>query len=213
MRRSLPRDLSRQALAHLRHMAPAVPTALACAALTALSAKSAQAQEAPKDTSTSLPAITVTAPAERQGRASISGLGDTPAWQAPLQASSFSREALQNAQVTRLADLTKLDASTTDSYNAVGYWDALSIRGFTLSNAYNWRREGLPINAETRIALDNKSAVELFKGTSGMQAGISSPGGLVNLLVKRPEGRVRSALFSVQDSGAILGAIDLSDRF
>ena len=215
MRRSLPRDLSRQALAHLRHMAPAVPTALACAAAAcaALTATSAQAQEVPKDTSTSLPAITVTAPAERQGRASISGLGDTPAWQAPVQASSFSREALQNAQVTRLADLTKLDASTTDSYNAVGYWDALSIRGFTLSNAYNWRREGLPINAETRIALDNKSAVELFKGTSGMQAGVSSPGGLVNLLVKRPEGRVRSALFSVQDSGAILGAIDLSDRF
>ncbi len=81
MRRSLPRDLSRQALAHLRHMAPAVPTALACAAAAcaALTATSAQAQEAPKDTSTSLPAITVTAPAERQGRASISGLGDTPA--------------------------------------------------------------------------------------------------------------------------------------
>lgn len=224
MRRSLPRDLSRQAFAHLLPTLPTlatlpnVPTALACAAaacaaLSALSAQSAHAQEAPKDTSASLPAITVTAPAERQGRASISGLGDTPAWQAPVQASSFSREALQNAQVSRLADLTQLDASTTDSYNAVGYWDSLSIRGFTLSNAYNWRREGLPINAETRIALDNKSAVELFKGSSGMQAGVSSPGGLVNLLVKRPEGRVRSALFSVQDSGAILGAIDLSDRF
>jgi iron complex outermembrane receptor protein len=161
----------------------------------------------------SLPAITVTAPAERQGRASVSGLGDTPAWQAPVQAITFGREALNNAQVTRLADLTKLDASTTDAYNAVGYTDALSIRGFTLSNAYNWRREGLPINAETRIALDNKSAVELFKGTSGMQAGVSSPGGLVNLLVKRPDGRVRSALFSMQDSGAILGAVDVGDRF
>lgn len=212
----LPLDLSRGRLPRkvLTHIAPLVPTALAVAA--ACAALPAQAQESTRDAAapnTSLPAITITAPAERQGRASISGLGDIPAWQAPVQASSFSREALQNAQVTRLADLTKLDASTTDSYNAVGYWDALSIRGFTLSNAYNWRREGLPINAETRIALDNKSAVELFKGTSGMQAGISSPGGLVNLLVKRPEGRVRSALFSVQDSGAILGAIDLSERF
>ena len=211
MRRSLPRDLSCQAFAH---RLPSIPTGLACAAA-ACAALSAHAQEAPRDAAAanSLPAITVTAPADRQSRASISGLGDAPAWQAPVQASSFSRDALQNAQVTRLADLSKLDASTTDAYNAVGYLDALSIRGFTLSNAYNWRREGLPINAETRIALDNKSAVELFKGTSGMQAGVSSPGGLVNLLVKRPQGRVRSALFSVQDSGAILGAIDLSDRF
>ena len=202
MRRSLSRDLSSEAFA---------PTALACAV--AWSCSMAQAQTVDPAAGASLPAITVTAPADRVGRASISGLGDTPAWQAPVQAVSFNREALQNAQVTRLADLTKLDASTTDAYNAVGYWDSLSIRGFTLSNAYNWRREGLPISAETRIALDNKSAVELFKGTSGMQAGVSSPGGLVNLLVKRPEGRVRSALFSVQDSGAILGAIDLSDRF
>lgn len=200
------------------HTAPVgtfVPTALACAAAAALATvmPPAQAQSSPTTSDATLPALTITAPAERQGRASISGLGDIPAWQAPVQASTFGREALLNAQVSRIADITKLDASTSDSYNAVGYWDALSVRGFTLSNAYNWRREGLPINAETRIALDNKSAVELFKGTSGMQAGVSSPGGLVNLLVKRPDGRVRSALFSVQDSGAVLGAIDLSERF
>jgi len=199
-----------------RQAAPLLPSALALAAACAtLPAVAQQAAPGSADamTGASVPAITVTVPAERQGRASISGLGDIPAWQAPVQANTFSSESLQNAQVTRLADLTKLDASTTDSYNAVGYWDSLSIRGFTLSNAYNWRREGLPINAETRIALDNKAAVELFKGTSGMQAGVSSPGGLVNLLIKRPEGRVRSALFSVQDSGAILGAVDLSERF
>lgn len=190
---------------------------MAAAAAAVCAGGSAHAQVAAGDiasgNSSSLPAITVTAPTERQGRASISGLGDIPSWQAPVQAVTFGREALNNAQVTRLADLTKLDASTTDAYNAVGYTDAISIRGFTLSNAYNWRREGLPINAETRIALDNKSAVELFKGTSGMQAGVSSPGGLVNLLVKRPDGRVRSALFSMQDSGAILGAVDFGDRF
>jgi iron complex outermembrane recepter protein len=204
MRRSLSRDLSSETF---------VPTALACAVAWSCSLAQAQTQTANAATSASLPAITVTAPADRVGRTSISGLGDTPAWQTPVQAVSFNREALQNAQVSRIADVTKLDASTTDAYNAVGYWDSLSVRGFTLSNAYNWRREGLPISAETRIALDNKSAIELFKGTSGLQSGVSSPGGLVNLLVKRPDGRVRSALFSVQDSGAILGAIDLSDRF
>jgi iron complex outermembrane receptor protein len=190
------------------------PTAIACAV--AIIGPAARAQEmgtAWASTPANLPTLTITAPAERQNLASISGLGDIPAWQTPVQAVTLNSETLQNAQVNRLADLTKLDASTTDNYNAVGYWDALSIRGFTLSNVYNWRREGLPINTETRIALDNKSAVEIFKGTSGMQAGVSSPGGLVNLLVKRPEDHVRSATFSAQDSGDVLGAIDLSQRF
>ncbi len=188
------------------------PTALSCAVAMLCPLAHAQDVGTPA-TSSTLPTLTITAPADRQNRASISGLGDTPAWQAPVQANSFSQAALQNAQVSRLADLTKLDASISDNYNAVGYWDALSIRGYTLSNTYNWRREGLPINGETRIALDNKSAVEIFKGTSGMQAGVSSPGGLVNLLVKRPEGHVRSVTFSVQDSGDVLGAVDLGERF
>ncbi|MBI2732200.1 MAG: TonB-dependent receptor [Aquabacterium sp.] len=160
----------------------------------------------------SLPSVNVTAQGPRQARAGIAGLGDGPAWQQPVQAQSFGETTLRNAQATRLADLTKLDASTTDSYNTVGYWDYLTIRGFTLDNAYNYRREGLPINAETRLPLDNKAAVELLKGTSGMQAGVSAPGGLVNLLVKRPDTRVRTATFSVDDAGDMLASVDLSER-
>ncbi len=161
-----------------------------------------------------LPTITVTAPADREAKASISGLSPrTPVWQAPLQAQRFDQTALKDAQVQRLADLVKLDASTSDAYNTTGYWDSLSMRGFSLDNAYNFRREGLPINAETRLPLDNKSGVELFKGTSGIQAGVSAPGGLVNLLVKRPEGRVRHAELGLTGGSSVLAAIDLADRF
>lgn len=160
-----------------------------------------------------LPATTVTATAPRQARASISGLGDTPGWQAPVQAQTFGQSTLRDAGVTRLADLTKLDASTTDAYNPVGYWDSLNVRGFALSNAYNYRREGLPINAETRIALDNKAGIELFKGTSGIQAGTSAPAGLVNFLVKRPDVSLREVTFGMNDRGGWLLATDLSERF
>ncbi len=163
-------------------------------------------------TADSLPSVNVTAQGPRQPRASIAGLGDGPAWEQPVQAQSFGETTLRNAQATRLADLTKLDASTTDSYNTVGYWDYLTIRGFTLDNAYNYRREGLPINAETRLPLDNKASVELLKGTSGMQAGVSAPGGLVNLVVKRPDARVRTATVSVDDAGDMLASVDLSER-
>ncbi len=55
-----------------------------------------------------------------------------------------------------------------------------------LDQRYNYRREGLPITAETVIPLANKERIEILKGTSGIQAGTSSPGGLVNYVVKRP---------------------------
>lgn len=184
------------------------PLGLAIIGLISSAASHAQSDAA----ADSLPSINVTAQGPRQPRASIAGLGDGPAWQQPVQAQSFGETTLRNAQATRLADLTKLDASTTDSYNTVGYWDYLTIRGFTLDNADNYRREGLPINAETRLPLDNKASVELLKGTSGMQAGESSPGGLVNLVVKRPEGRVRTAIVSVDDAGDLLTSVDIGDR-
>ena len=186
------------------------PLALAVLGLLAQDVALAQSNDSDDRT---LPSVNVTAPAKRQARAGIAGLGDGPAWQQPVQAQSFSEDALKDAQATRLADLTKLDASTTDSYNTIGYWDYLTVRGFTLDNAYNYRREGLPINAETRLAMDNKAAVELLKGTSGMQAGVSAPGGLVNLVVKRPDRRVRTANVALTDAGDLLTSVDLGDRF
>jgi iron complex outermembrane receptor protein len=194
--------------------------ALAASLLISLMAGQAMAQDAKAPASTpadqadaALPGITVVAPAAREARASITGLGNTPAWQAPVQALRLTQDVLKDQQVQRLADLVKLDASTSDSYNTTGYWDYLSVRGFTLDNAYNYRREGLPINAETRIALDNKAAVELLKGTSGMQAGVSAPGGLVNLIVKRPEGRVRTAEIGFTGGSSVMAAVDIGDRF
>lgn len=185
------------------------PLALAC--LIALLPWHGEARAQPEDDT--LPAVSVSAPAPRQPRATITGLGDLPGWQSPAQATSFNQPLLRDVGVTRLADLTKLDASTTDAYNPVGYWDSLSVRGFVVSNAHNFRREGLPISAETRLPLDNKASVELLKGTSGIQAGHSAPGGLVNLVVKRPEARLRELTLGLNDRGGTLAAVDLSDRF
>ena len=56
-------------------------------------------------TESTLPGTTVSAPANRQARAGISGLGDTPGWQAPVQAQTFGQTVLRDAGITRLADL------------------------------------------------------------------------------------------------------------
>ena len=157
--------------------------------------------------------ITITGTAQPQAPG-VAGFGDsTPLARTPMAATTVSDTTLRDLGAHGLADLTRLDATLSDAYNAEGYWSFLSVRGFTLDNRYNYRRDGLPINAETAIALDNKSRLEVLKGASGIQAGTSAPGGLVNLVVKRPDGAVRSARAEARQGGGTAVAVDIGDRF
>jgi iron complex outermembrane receptor protein len=175
-----------------------------------LVATHAMAQTAP--TAAQLQPITVTGRATPP--ASVSGWGDTPLAKTPVQASVFDAAQLKDGGVQRLSDLTAVDPAVSDAYNAEGYWDFLTVRGYVIDNRFNFRRDGLPINAETSIPLDNKARIEILKGTSGMQAGTSAPGGLVNYVVKRPlDTPLRSLSLEWRQPGTVTGAVDLSQRF
>ena len=149
----------------------------------------------------------------RNNSATVAGFGDLPLSSAPFSATVVSASQLQDAGIAALADITRLDAGITDAYNPPGYWSQLAVRGYTLDNRYNYRRDGLPINAETVIPQANKQALEVLKGTSGLQAGTSAPGGLVNFVVKRPTQAVRQVSVRVEEPGSVGLALDLGDRF
>ncbi len=146
----------------------------------------------------------------------VGGLSDAPLSQQPLSATVIDRATLTDRGARRLADLTALDAGLADAYNAPGYWDQLSIRGYTLDARFNYRREGLPISAETVTGLDHIASIEILRGLSGLQAGTSAPGGLVNYAVKRPvaraDQRLRVLRTEVTSDASVLLATDLSDR-
>ncbi len=180
--------------------------ARAFAALMAL-AGAAHAQQA------TLPTVTVDERSAPQ-QADVSGFGDLPLKDVPISATVIDSTQIQASGARRLADLAQFDASVTDAYNSAGYIDYLTVRGFVLDNRFNYRREGLPINAETSIPLDNKERVEILRGTSGIQAGTSAPGGLVNYVVKRPtEKDLREVRVELSGRGGVLGAVDLGGRF
>ncbi|MBC5767759.1 TonB-dependent siderophore receptor [Ramlibacter sp. GTP1] len=146
--------------------------------------------------------------------ADVTGFGDVPLKDVPVSATVIDSRSIESSGARRLADLTQFDPSVTDAYNSPGYWDFLSIRGFTLDNRFNYRREGLPVSAETSVPLDNKERVEILKGTSGIQAGTSAPGGLVNYVVKRPtENDLRKVRIEATQRASLLGAVDLGGRF
>jgi iron complex outermembrane receptor protein len=149
--------------------------------------------------------------------ARVSGFGDVPAQELPFSTTTITNATLQDIGARRVSDALHLDASVSDSYNSPAYWDILSVRGFTLDNRYNYRREGLPISAETMISMENKERIELLKGTSGIQAGTSSPGGLVNYVVKRAptnaEQSIRNISLSYGQGDNRSVAADLGGRF
>lgn len=184
-------------------MARPTPSLIAAAAAL-LAAAAAGAQ--------TLPPVSVTGKATETAPG-LAGFSDPPA-RLPMQAISLSAERLADSGIEQLSGLTKLDASVSDSYNAIGYWSQLKVRGFDLDNRFNLRRDGLPINGETSLSLANKAAVEVLKGSSGMQAGTSAPAGLVNLVVKRPlaEDATTLVLGAIQ-GGTVEASIDHSQRF
>jgi iron complex outermembrane receptor protein len=159
-----------------------------------------------------LPAVIVTL--RTSPPLSIGGWGDLPLDRIPLPASIYDSETFKDYGIQRLSDLTRLDPAINDAYNSIGYWDSITLRGFVIDNRLNYRRDGLPINAETSVPLDNKERIEVLKGISGMQVGTSSPGGLVNFVVKRPTDEpLRSAWLQWQSQASLLASVDLSQRF
>ncbi|MFN3736615.1 TonB-dependent siderophore receptor [Hydrogenophaga sp.] len=184
-------------------MAPIRPTTFAVATLLATLA---HAQTAP-----TLPAVTITT----SGAAPVA---DVTGFDAPLRDTPASVTVIDSARIAEagartLSDLYRFDSSVSDAYNAAGYYDYASVRGFVIDNTYNYRREGLPISGETSLPLDHLERVELLKGTSGIQAGTSAPGGLFNLVVKRPTATPQRVFRTeVNSNGNALAHVDISGR-
>ena len=176
-------------------------------------ASNAIAQAAAEATASTLKPVTVQ-PRRSGTSADAFGIGDAPLVRTPLSAESISAEQIKSLGANRLADVIKLDASVSDAYNTVGYWDYATVRGFVLSNKSNFSRDGLPISTETYIPLDNKERVDILKGTSGLQTGTSAPGGLINYQVKRPtQNDLRSVGLELRSFGGYAVNADLGGRF
>jgi len=163
-----------------------------------------------------LPEVLVSAPKPADTRAesaSIGGFGSAPLLQTPASISVITRQQMQDFAIRQTTDAMKYDASVSDSYNAVGYAEQFSIRGFALNNATSYRKDGLPIPGDASIPLENKERVEILKGLAGLQAGSAAPGGIVNYVTKRPTREpLRSVTLGLSERGTRYGAIDLGGQ-
>lgn len=146
--------------------------------------------------------------------ASVAGFADLPLLQTPAAVNVITHEQMQDLSIRSTTDAVKFDASVSDSYNAVGYAEQFSMRGFNLDNSSSYRKDGLAIPADTQIPLENKERIEILKGLAGFQAGVAAPGGIIDYIVKRPTLMpLRSVTVETGQRGALYGSVDLGGRF
>ena len=147
-------------------------------------------------------------------RAAIGGFGDALLLQTPASIAVIDRQQMQDFGIRNSSDAMKFDASVSDAYNAVGYAENFSIRGFNLDNTSSYRKDGIAIPGDTQIPLENKERIEVLKGRAGLQAGVAAPGGIVNYVTKRPTASdLRSVGVEVRERGTLYGSVDLGGRF
>jgi iron complex outermembrane receptor protein len=160
----------------------------------------------------SMPEVVVSA--SKPASASVGGFWDAPLLQTPASVSTIGSKQMQDFGIHNSTDAMKLDASVGDAYNAVGYAEQFSIRGFALDNTSSYRKDGLAIPGDTQIPLENKERIEVLKGLAGLQAGVAAPGGIINYVTKRPTaGDLRSVTVEARERGTLYGSVDLGGRF
>ena len=164
---------------------------------------------------TELPAVTVTGEdtsGYQAHSASVGGFEATPLLDTPASISVVTEALIKDRQARLLSEVLQNDASVGESYAPVGYYENFVVRGFSLNSASSYKINGRTITGEQNVGLENKQQVELLKGLSGLQSGVSEPGGLVNYVTKRPA-NVRSVTVSTDDRGSGYLATDVGGFF
>lgn len=202
----------------MKRIAPLASTLMLTLAGTSLGLPAiARAADAADDKGASLPTVNVTASgtgrdAGRVRSAGVAGFDDAPLIDTPASVAVVTAAQMQDQQSRLLSDVVKNDASINENYAPVGYYENFSIRGITLDPASAYRIDGLTVAGEQTIALENKERVEFLKGVAGLQAGVSSAGGIVNYVTKRPAD-VRSITLGTDSYGSRYLATDLGTLF
>lgn len=160
--------------------------------------------------------IVVTAPRDTDDYGSaraVLGLTRRALLETPASATVIPRGLLDDQGARGVLGLIGNDASVGENYAPLGYYESLSIRGFTLDNASGYKRDGLTIGNESSMPLENKERVEILKGVAVFEAGLAAPGGVINYVVKRPTDEpLRRVTLETSGRGTRYGHADLGGR-
>lgn len=136
-----------------------------------------------------LPAVTVTDSGDygftaQQARSSTKS--DKPLFETPQSVSVLTRELLDSRQVTTLSEALQTTAGVTSGGLGRRGWDDFAIRGQDASNSTYV--DGLKLGQGNWFAqeVSGVERIEVVKGPDSINFGQMQPGGIVNMVSKRP---------------------------
>lgn len=141
-------------------------------------------------------------------KVNIEGFGTENLQKIPASVSILTADLIAEQHARVLSDVVKNDAAIGEGYAAIGYYPNFVSRGFALDLASSYLINGNVIRGEQNVALENKERVEILKGISAIQSGMSTPGGVVNYVTKRPKD-IQALTFSADQHGQFSVATDL----
>ena len=112
---------------------------------------------------------------------------DTPIMETPLNIQVIPKAVLDDQQAIKLDKAVKYVSGVTTGQGTGGLSDQITIRGFF---NFNYFRNGMRIDtdggADGTRAMANVQSIEVLKGPAAMLYGQVEPGGMVNIVTKKP---------------------------
>lgn len=172
---------------------------------------------APGTHTATLAPVTVTAPLDAvptvgyQPRASsIAGPGDAPLTDIPQSVSVVSAQVIQDQSARSLDDILANVSGLVQTNTLGGTRDSFLKRGFGTNDDGSILRDGVrsPLLHNYPVTLDR---VEVLKGPASLLYGIQGPGGVINMVTRKPEDTFSGSVSYLHSSHAQnTGSLDLT---
>jgi iron complex outermembrane receptor protein len=121
------------------------------------------------------------------------------------------QDVIRAQAVTEMRDALRNVSGVTFTGTYSGGYEFYSSRGFSMSNVANYRRNGLLLPNFGQNYADYVERVEVLKGPSGILYGDVTPGGVLNVVTKRPQATpYRRAELRVGSHGLVRPSVDVT---
>lgn len=128
----------------------------------------------------------------------------------PQSIQVVGQEVIRQQGIIDLKDAVRNVSGVTYTGTYSGGYQYFSARGFWMSNVANYRRNGMLLPNFGQNYADNVESVEVLKGPSGILYGDVTPGGVINVVTKKPLAEsYRRAELKVGAYGLARPALDL----
>lgn len=111
---------------------------------------------------------------------------DIPIIETPQSIFVINADLIADQQAFRFDQVLQNDSSVQKANNFLGAYSSYQVRGFSISNTTNYLRDGRAFFHLASAPVEVLDRVEVLKGPSSVLYGTLAPGGLINMIPKRP---------------------------